>query len=118
MRKQVVAALVCGLLVAASVFAQSFTPFTIRDIRVEGLQRTEPGTVFSYLPVKVGETMTEEKAQAALRALYATGLFKDVRLEMDNDVLVVYAEARPAIGSSDFSGLKEFEADTVRNVLR
>src|SRR5205809_747470 len=66
MRKQVVAALVCGLLAAASVFAQSFTPFTIRDIRVEGLQRTEPGTVFSYLPVKVGETMTEEKAQQAL----------------------------------------------------
>src|SRR3954451_7623459 len=103
---------------ASAVHAQSFAPFTVKDIRVEGLQRTEPGTVFSYLPVKVGETMTEEKAQAALRALYATGFFKDVRLEMENDVLVVYVEERPAIASIDFSGMKEFEPDTVRKVLR
>src|SRR3982751_2648906 len=108
----------CTLAMAAAAHAQSFQPFTIKDIRVEGLQRTEPGTVFSYLPVKVGETMTEEKAQAALRALYATGFFKDVRLEMDNDVLIVYVEERPAIASIDFSGMKEFEPDTVRKVLR
>jgi outer membrane protein insertion porin family len=103
---------------AAGVQAQSFAPFTVKDIRVEGLQRTEPGTVFSYLPVKVGETMTEEKAQAALRALYATGFFKDVRLEMENDVLVIYVEERPAIASIDFSGMKEFQPDNVRKVLR
>src|SRR5438309_6534906 len=103
---------------AAAAHAQAFRPFTVKDIRVEGLQRTEPGTVFSYLPVKVGETMTEEKAQAALRALYATGFFKDVRLEMDNDILVVYVEERPAIAQIDFSGMKEFEPDTVRKVLR
>src|ERR687885_1202821 len=106
------------LLAAAGASAQSFQPFTVKDIRVEGLQRTEPGTVFSYLPVKVGETMTEEKAQAALRALYATGFFKDVRLEMENDVLIVYVEERPAIASIDFSGMREFEPDTVRKVLR
>jgi len=103
---------------AAAAHAQSFQPFTVKDIRVEGLQRTEPGTVFSYLPVKVGETMTEEKAQAALRALYATGFFKDVRLEMDNNVLVVFVEERPAIAQIDFSGMKEFEPETVRKVLR
>src|SRR3954470_3260087 len=103
---------------ASAVQAQSFAPFTVKDIRVEGLQRTEPGTVFSYLPVKVGETMTEEKAQAALRALYATGFFKDVRLETENDVLIVYVEERPAIASIDFSGMREFEPDTVRKVLR
>jgi outer membrane protein insertion porin family len=108
----------CALAAAAGAQAQSFTPFTVKDIRVEGLQRTEPGTVFSYLPVKVGETMTEEKAQAALRALYATGFFKDVRLEMVDDVLVVYVEERPAIASIDFSGMKEFEPENVRKVLR
>src|SRR6195256_2918704 len=75
----------------------SFKPFAIKDIRVEGLQRTEPGTVFSYLPVKVGETMNEEKAQAALRALFATGFFQDVRLEVDKDVLVVGVQERPSI---------------------
>src|ERR1700756_5595561 len=106
------------LLVAAAAGAQSFRPFPVKDIRVEGLQRTEPGTVFSYLPVKVGEKMTEAKAQAALRALYATGFFKDVRLEMDNDVLVVFVEERPAIAQIDFSGMKEFEPDTVRKILR
>src|SRR3989442_4849755 len=62
--------------------------------------------------------MNEEKAQAALRALYASGFFKDVRLEMDNDILVVYVEERPAIAQIDFSGMKEFEPDTVRKVLR
>src|SRR5919202_1964784 len=101
------AAVLAALAVAAAgaVQAQSFTPFTVRDIRVEGLQRTEPGTIFSYLPVKVGETMTEEKAQAALRALYATGFFKDVRLEMENDVLIVLAEERPAPALFAFSGM-------------
>ena len=120
MNRRGLAAVLAALVVAAAsaVQAQSFTPFTVKDIRVEGLQRTEPGTVFSYLPVKVGETMTEEKAQAALRALYATGFFKDVRLEVESDVLVVYVEERPAIASIDFSGMKEFEPDTVRKVLR
>src|SRR5437764_12338096 len=120
MNRRGLAAVVAAPVVAAAgaVHAQSFQPFTVKDSRVEGLQRTETRTGFSYLPVKVGETMTEEKAQAALRALYATGFFKDVRLEMDNDVLVVYVEERPAIASIDFSGMKEFEPDTVRKVLR
>ena len=77
-------------LAAAAAAAQGFTPFVVKDIRVEGLQRTEPGTIFSYLPVKVGETMTEEKAQEALRTLFATGFFQDVRLEVENEVLVVW----------------------------
>jgi outer membrane protein insertion porin family len=111
-------AFVFCLVAAAGAWAQTFKPFVVRDIRVEGLQRTEPGTVFSYLPVKVGETMTEEKAQQALRALFATGFFKDVRLEVENDVLVVLVEERPAIAQVDFSGVKEFEGDTLRKVLR
>ena len=111
-------ATVLCLLAATCVCAQTFQPFVVRDIRVEGLQRTEPGTVFSYLPVKVGETMTEEKAQAALRALFATGFFKDVRLDVENEVLIVYVEERPAIAQVDFSGVKEFEPENLRKVLR
>ena len=103
MRRSVAAVLAALFLAAAAAAvpaqAQSFAPFKVKDIRVEGLQRTEPGTIFSYLPVKVGETMTEEKAQAALRSLYATGFFKDVRLDVDNDILVVTVEERPAIAS-------------------
>src|ERR687891_1343619 len=116
----VTAAVLASLLAvaAASASAQDFAPFVVKDIRVEGLQRTEPGTVFSYLPVKVGETMNAEKARAALRALYATGFFQDVRLEAENDVLVVFVRERPAIAQIDFSGMKEFEPDNVRKVLR
>jgi outer membrane protein insertion porin family len=85
--------------------ARAFDPFQIKDIRVEGIQRTEAGTVFSYLPVKVGETLTPESASAAIKALYATGFFKDVRLEASNDVLVVTLEERPGIASVDFTGM-------------
>jgi outer membrane protein insertion porin family len=116
-RRGIAAALAAFALVGAAG-AQSFQPFTVKDIRVEGLQRTEPGTIFSYLPVKVGETMNEEKAQAALRALYATGFFSDVRLEVERDVLVVFVQERPAVAQIDFSGMREFEPDAVRKVLR
>jgi outer membrane protein insertion porin family len=108
----------CLALAAAGAHAQASEPFVVKDIRVEGLQRTEPGTVFSYLPVRVGETMNAERAQAALRALYATGFFSDVRLEAEDGVLVVLVQERPAVAQIDFSGMREFEPDVVRRVLR
>jgi outer membrane protein insertion porin family len=118
MRRRLRLAVACALLAASAGWAQTFRPFVVKDIRVEGLQRTEPGTVFSYLPVKVGELMTEDKAQAALRALFATGFFRDVRLEVENDVLVVLVEERAAIAQIDFSGIKEFQPEQLRTVLR
>ncbi|MCE2870161.1 MAG: outer membrane protein assembly factor BamA [Oxalobacteraceae bacterium] len=102
-------------LIAAAVFAlcagqsAAVEPFTVKDIRVEGIQRTEAGTVFSYLPVRVGDTFNDEKAAAAIKALYATGFFKDVRVEADGNVLVIMVEERPAIASVDFTGTKEFD---------
>jgi outer membrane protein insertion porin family len=119
MRKLLLALFACACTaLAGTALGQAFAPFVIKDIRVEGLQRTEAGTVFSYLPVKVGETMTEEKAQQAVRALFATGFFRDVRLEVERDVLVVLVEERPAVAQVDFSGVKEFEPDTLRRILR
>jgi outer membrane protein insertion porin family len=58
-----------------SLCASAFEPFQVKDIRVDGIQRTEAGTVFSYLPVKVGDTLTEERAAEAVKSLYATGFF-------------------------------------------
>ena len=58
----------------------------LKDIRVEGLQRTEAGTVFAALPFRIGDTYTDEKGAAAMRALFATGFFKDVRIEVDDGV--------------------------------
>jgi outer membrane protein insertion porin family len=98
--------------------AHAFDPFVVRDIRVEGIQRIEAGTVFSYLPVKVGETMTDEKAAAAIKALFATGFFKDVRLEVQRDVLIVMVEERPAVSQIDFIGNKEFDKEALLKGLR
>jgi outer membrane protein insertion porin family len=119
MRKRIFAALAWALLAATgTAAAQDFSPFTVKDIRVEGVQRTDPGTVFNYLQIKVGETLTPQKAQQALRALFATGFFKDVRLETENGVLVVVVEERPAISQVDFSGVREFPLDALRRALR
>jgi len=115
MRSRLAAALL-GLLIMRGALA--FEPFTIRDIRLEGLQRIEAGTVFGYLPVKVGEQMTEAKAAESIRALFSTGLFRDVRVEVEGDVVVVILTERPAIAQIDFVGMKEFEPDQVRKALR
>ena len=97
--------------------ALAVNPFVVKDIRVEGIQRTEAGTVFSYLPVRVGETFDDAKASSAIKALYATGFFKDIRLEEEDGVLVVLVEERPAISSVDFTGTKEFEKDMLVKAL-
>lgn len=98
--------------------AHAFDPFQIKDIRVEGIQRTEAGTVFSYLPIKVGETLTPARASEAIKALYATGFFKDVRLEANNEVLVVTVEERPGIASVGFVGMKEFPKEDMLTGLK
>ncbi|MBK6006480.1 outer membrane protein assembly factor BamA [Ramlibacter ginsenosidimutans] len=107
--------------VAALVFAANtwaVEPFTVRDIRVEGLQRVEPGTVFASLPFRVGDQYNDEKGSAAIRALFALGLFKDVRLETQGDVLIVVVEERPTVADVDFVGTREFDKDTLKKALR
>ncbi|KAB2318190.1 outer membrane protein assembly factor BamA [Betaproteobacteria bacterium SCN1] len=101
---------------AQPVFATE--PFVVKDIRVEGIQRTEAGTVFSYLPVKVGETLTDEKTAAAIKALYATGFFKDVQLEARDGVLIVTVEERPSIAKITLSGIKEFSEEDLKKGLQ
>lgn len=98
--------------------AWAVDPFTVRDIRVEGLQRVEPGTVFASLPFRVGDQYNDEKGSAAIRALFALGLFKDVRLEVNGDVLVVVVEERPTVADVDFIGAREFDKDVLKKALR
>ena len=107
---------VCGLAFAANTWAVD--PFTVRDIRVEGLQRVEPGTVFGSLPFRVGDQYNDDKGSAAIRALFALGLFKDVRLEVQGDVLIVVVEERPTVADVDFVGTREFDKDTLKKALR
>ncbi|WP_418903836.1 outer membrane protein assembly factor BamA [Comamonas odontotermitis] len=93
-------------------------PFTIQDIRVEGLQRVEPGTIFASMPLHVGDDYNDEKGSAAIRSLFALGLFKDVRLEANGNVLVVVVEERPTIANVDFLGTKEFDKDAMKKAMR
>lgn len=101
-----------------SASALAFEPFAVKDIRVEGIQRTEAGTVFSYLPVKVGDMLDDEKAAQSIKALFATGFFKDVRVEVDKDVMIIVVQERPAIAKLDFVGMKEFEKDAITKALK
>jgi outer membrane protein insertion porin family len=107
-----------AVLLAFALPALAITPFTIRDIRVEGVQRTEAGTVFTYLPVKVGDRLDDDRAAAAIKALYATGFYSDVRLEADGDVLIVSVQERPAIASIEIEGAKEFTKDNLKDGLK
>lgn len=111
-----VCAVVAGLLIAHSAWAVD--PFTLRDIRVEGLQRVEPGTIFASLPFRVGETYNDDKGASAIRALFGLGLFKDVRLEVSGDVLVVIVEERPTVADVNFVGAKEFDKEILKKALR
>jgi outer membrane protein insertion porin family len=106
-----------GLWMAAQT-AWAVQPFEVKDIRVEGLQRVEPGTVFASIPVRVGETYNDDKGTAAIRSLFALGLFKDIRLEVVGDVLVVIVEERPTIADVNFVGSKEFDKDVLKKALR
>ena len=93
-------------------------PFTIADIRIDGLQRGDPGSVFNALPFRVGDTYNDDKGAAALRALFATGLFKDVHINVDGKVVVVVVDERSLIGTVSFTGLHEFDKDTLAKALK
>ncbi len=100
------------------VNAWAIDPFTVRDIRVEGLSRVEPGTIFVTLPFQVGDTYNDDKASAAIRSLFGLGLFKDVRIDVQGNVVVVIVEERPTIADVSFSGTKEFDKEVLAKALR
>jgi outer membrane protein insertion porin family len=105
-------------LAAHGLVAHATSPFVVRDIRIEGLQRVEPSTVFAYLPIREGDVFSDDKASEAIRALYATGFFNDVKVVVEGDIVIVQVVERPAIGSIDFAGLHEFDKDNLTKALR
>ena len=109
-------ALACALALAATtVLAQGHV---IKDIRLEGISRTEAGTVFSHLPIRVGDTYSPELGAESLRSLYASGMFQDVQLDMDGNVLVVRVQERPTVANIHTTGISEFDAKGVEKSLR
>jgi outer membrane protein insertion porin family len=116
--KRLTQSLVAAGLLALAGVAVAVDPFTVRDIRVEGLQRTDPGTVFNYLGVKVGDRFDDDAASKAIKALFGTGFFRDVRVEAQDGVLIVTVIERPTVSSIDVVGAKEFDKDTLKKALR
>lgn len=107
-----------ALLLSVSAAAMALEPFVVEDIRVEGLQRTAAGTVFNYLPVKVGDRLDEALAAKAIRDLFKTGFFKDVQLEQDGQVLVVVVQERPTLAEVTFEGNKSVDTEALETQLK
>ncbi len=104
---------------AVPAWAQSaFAPFTVSDIRIDGLQRIGAGTVFTYLPVERGDTLDAAKAAEAMRALYKTGFFQDVRLDHQGGILVVTVVERPAINKLTLVGNKDLKSEDLLKGLK
>jgi outer membrane protein insertion porin family len=106
-------ALLSGLL-----FTQRCVAFVVEDIRVEGLQRISAGTVFNYLPIKTGDEVNAGNTAQIIRTLYKTGFFKDIRLEQDGNILIVFVHERPAIAEINISGNKELDTEPLMAGLK
>lgn len=101
-----------------SVSAFALDPFVVKSIRILGVQRTDEGTVFNYLPIRVGDRVDEDKATGAVKALFATGFFRDIRLEAEGDDLVVHVSERPTIFQININGAQDFDKDQLRKALK
>ena len=100
-----------SLCIGNPLIASAMEPFIARDIRVDGLQRIAPGTVFTYLPISRGDSVNDDTAADAIRALYHTGFFDDIALQRQGDILVIDVKERPSISSLTVTGNKDIKTD-------
>ncbi len=90
----------------------------VEDIRVEGLQRIEPGTVFSLIDIELDEVVDRKKVSEAIKVLFNSGFFEDVKVFLEGSSLIVELKERPSIGSIDISGSKEFKEERLLEALK
>jgi len=111
---------IAALILLASLAAKAFAldPFVASDIRIDGLQRISAGTVFTYLPVEKGDTVTSERVQQAVRALYKTGFFTDVQIARQGNILVITVKERPAISKIQLKGNKDLKSEDLLKGLK
>ena len=103
------------LLLAFSIPGFAITPFTITDIRVEGLERLDEGTIYNYLPLKVGDEVNDEETRISIKELFKTGFFKDVVLEQDGTTLIVKLIERPSVASIKITGNEELKTEDIKS---
>lgn len=118
MRSRLLAAIPALLAVPAVLAQVAAGEFTVGDIRIEGLQRISEGTVFNYLPVNIGDRLDQRRVEESLRALYATGFFRDVELRRDGGTLLVVVQERPSIESFTIEGNKDIKTEDLEKSLR
>ena len=112
------------LLAVIAMFSMSYPvsglaeEFTVRDMRVEGLQRISEGTVFNYLPINVGDTIDEIRIQEAVRALYTQKLFDDIEMRREEQTLIIAVRERPSIEDFTIDGNKDIETEDLMESLR
>ena len=106
------------ILLTFFISAKAVEEFVIEDIRVEGLERITPGTVFNYLPMKVGDTFDDALSVDAVRALFKTGFFDDVKVEKDGNDLILIFKERPAIGTISLSGNEDIQTEELLDNLK
>ena len=115
--RDLLAALLVVMALAGSSVTHALESFTVEDIRVEGVQKIDPGTVFNYLPVKVGDLIDDGIAREAIKALYATGFFQDIELRQEGTVLIVVVVERPSIARVEYSGNKDIRDKAIDDAL-
>lgn len=106
------------LISSLAKFAFAMTPFKVNEIKVKGLQRIEIGTVYNYLPIKIGEEINDDIADDIITNLYKTGFFKDIRLERNNNTLVIIVYERPIISEITITGDHEFDHEKLIDALK
>ena len=118
MRRMIWAAVSAVLAVPAAHAQVDTSEFTVGDIRIEGLQRISEGTVFNYLPVNIGDRLDQRRVEESLRALYATGFFRDVELRRDGGTLIIAVAERPSIETFTITGNKDIKTEDLEKSLR
>ena len=97
--------------------AFSFDPWVVNDFRVEGAQRISEGTIFNYLPINLGDTITDQRVQEAIKAIYSTGFFQNIEFRRDEDALIIVVLERPSIEAFTISGNKDIETEQLEQSL-
>lgn len=106
------------LLTLAAQLAQAVDPWVVRNFQVEGAQRIAEGTIYNYLPINIGDTLTDQRVQEAIRAIYATGFFRDVEFRRTGDTLIIAVLERPSIEEFTIEGNKEIETEQLEESMR
>ncbi len=104
------------VLLSVSSWAQA-DEFVVEDIEVLGIKKIAIGTVFSYLPINIGETLDTNRSPEIIRELFSTGFFDDIELRRRGNTLIIEVSERPSIAEVNFEGNDDIEDEALVEAL-